>query len=84
MKRSTIIILAVVGGLLFLGYAPRQWEDRLIANALLYKRRSHETPPYTVGIETDRFIETYWGRRGVYRYALDLPDFIQRLGAHFS
>jgi hypothetical protein len=69
-------------GLLFLGYTPHQWEDRLIANALLYKRRSPE-PPYTVGPQTDRFVETYWGRRGVYRYTLDLADFVQQLGAHF-
>jgi hypothetical protein len=49
---------------------------------LLYKRRSPE-PPYTVGPQTDRFVETYWGRRGVYRYTLDLADFVQQLGAHF-
>ncbi len=69
-------------GLLFLGYAPRQWEDRLIANALLHKRRYHE-PPYTVGVEIDRFIDTYWRQRKVERYPLSLPEFVRELEAHF-
>ena len=70
-------------GLLFLGYTPKQWEDRLIANALLYKRRHHDEPAYAVRKNADPFEETYWERHGVRRYTLELKDFVQKLEANF-
>jgi len=70
-------------GFWFLGYTPTHWEDRLIANALLYRRRHHIEPAYTVSNDINRFEETYWERHGVHRYALDLKDFVQKLEANF-
>lgn len=71
-------------GLFFLGYSPRHWEDRLLINAILDKRRHRYEPAYTISRDTDPFIRAYWESRGVRRYAIELQEFVRKLEANFS
>ena len=71
-------------GFWFLGYTPTHWEDRLIANTILYRRRAQNEPAYAVSNDTNRFEEMYWERHGVRRYALSLKEFVERLEENFS
>ena len=63
-------------GLFFLGHKPRQWEDRLLVNAILDKRRQ-ATRPYFVSEEDDEFVRAYWEHRGVLQYNTSLKDFVR-------
>jgi hypothetical protein len=70
-------------GLLFLGYAPRQWEDRLIVNAILGRRRNPSEPSSIIGGKFDRFETAFWDSRHVRRHALELNDFVTKLEDNF-
>ena len=70
-------------GLLFLGYAPRQWEDRMIVNAILRKRRNPSEPSSIIGGKFNRFEGAFWDSRNVRRHALELNDFVSKLEDYF-
>lgn len=65
-------------GLWFLGFAPDQWEDRLLSGAVLDSRRSPE-PACAVRLEPSRLEAAYWASRGVRVAPFLLPDFVSRL-----
>ena len=71
-------------GLLFLGFSPRQWEDRLIVNSILDKRRNAAEPSHVVRKGPDPFEVAYWQSRGVGRYPFDLVHFVSRLEGAFA
>ena len=67
-------------GFLFVGYHPRHWEDRLLANAVLKKRGFAHEPCYRLaatGLEP--LEEAFWQRSNVTQYAMDLPELEQYL-----
>lgn len=70
-------------GLLFLGYDPKQWEDRLIVNAILEKRQNTSEPSSTIGTISDRFTRAYWESRNVRQYDIELKEFVSNLEALF-
>jgi len=70
-------------GLLFLGYSPKQWEDRLIVNAILRKRHNPSEPSSIIGGTFDRFESAFWDSRNVRRHALELNDFVTKLEDNF-
>lgn len=62
-------------GLLFIGYRPRHWEDRLLATALLKKREYAKEPCFRlamVGVEP--LEDVFWQRRNVTQYAMDMQE----------
>jgi hypothetical protein len=72
-------------GLFFLGYSPRHWEDRLLVNAILDKRRQQQyEPAYVITQESDPFVRAYWDSRGVHRYGIELSEFVRRLEAYLA
>lgn len=66
-------------GLLFLGYRPSDWEDRLIVNAILEKRLNSAEPSNVIGGGEDRFAAAYWESRKVRRHSLELNEFVSKL-----
>lgn len=67
-------------GLFFLGYSPRHWEDRLLVNGILDKRRHQQyEPAHVITEDTDPFVRAYWDSRGVHRYGLELTEFVRGL-----
>lgn len=61
--------------LLFIGYRPRHWEDRLLAVALLKKREFAGEPCYrlvTQGMEPME--EVFWDNNNVKRYEMDVRE----------
>jgi len=76
---SYVVRQFVGRGLLFLGYAPRHWEDRLLVNAILDKRPRQYEPPYTISEDTDPFERAYWESRGVHKYTISLKEFVRKL-----
>jgi hypothetical protein len=70
-------------GLFFLGYSPRNWEDRLLVNAILDKRRHQQyEPAHVITQESDPFVRAYWDSRSVHRYEIALPAFVRKLEAY--
>jgi len=67
-------------GLLFLGYTPKQWNDRLIVNAIL-KRRHYplQNRSYIIKKEVDNFEKGYWNQHGVDIYPVELSQFAKQL-----
>lgn len=65
-------------GFWFLGFTPEQWEDRLLAGAILDSRRSTE-PANVVRLSTSQFENAYWASRGVRRHAFELAEFVKQL-----
>ncbi len=61
--------------LLFIGYRPRHWEDRLLASALLKKREFAGEPCYrlvTKGAEPME--DVFWDNNNVKRYDMDVRE----------
>ncbi|WGZ92435.1 MAG: SIR2 family protein [Candidatus Thiothrix putei] len=66
-------------GLLFVGYRPRHWEDRLLATVLL-KRRQAPEPCFRLVQTGEEPLETvFWQRRSVQPYAMDVQELEQYL-----
>lgn len=59
---------------MFLGFNPKQWEDRLLVNALLEKRRYITTPCYTAGTSQDPLEAAYWDNQQVKQYDISLTQ----------
>ncbi len=68
-------------GLVFLGFSPDEWEDRLIASTLLNKRHPGAEPPYVIGQIKDPFKRAYWESLNVRRRQVDLQEFVHKLEA---
>ncbi len=67
-------------GLFFLGYSPHNWEDRLLVNAILDRRRQQQGgPARVITQESDPFVRAYWDFRGVHRYDIELSEFVRKL-----
>lgn len=60
-------------GLLFIAYRAKDWEDRLLASALLEKRSAQE-PCYVIGASPEPLEQAYWESRHVKQYQVKLPD----------
>ncbi len=61
-------------GFLFVGYRPRDWEDRLLVNALLEKRRNSQEPCYVIGATAEPLEAAYWESRNVKQYQIDIRE----------
>lgn len=71
-------------GLYFFGYTPRHWEDRLIVNAILDKRR-HRDPsdqPHAISNDPDPLVRAFWKSKGVECHPVDLWEFLDTLEAY--
>jgi hypothetical protein len=66
-------------GFLFIGFTPAHWEDRLLARALLAKRRNHAEPPYTIGKPDDRMQAAFWDNQHVGQYEMDFAELDKHL-----
>ena len=66
-------------GFLFIGFAPAHWEDRLLARALLAKRRNHAEPPYTIGKPNDRLQAAFWDNQHVGQYEMEFAELDKHL-----
>ena len=60
-------------GFLFVGYQPKDWEDRLLASALLEKRNSQE-PCYVIGDTSEPMETAFWKSRSVEPYPIDIRE----------
>ncbi|SDZ75592.1 CobQ/CobB/MinD/ParA nucleotide binding domain-containing protein [Thiothrix caldifontis] len=73
-------------GFLFIGYRPKEWEDRLLVSALLEKRRNAQEPCYVIGNapqagEQPKLLESaFWEHRNVRQYHVDFHE----LDAYFG
>ncbi|MCP4695415.1 MAG: CHAT domain-containing protein [Gammaproteobacteria bacterium] len=65
-------------GFWLLGYYPKSWEQRLLAEALLDKRE-HEEQAFTVQQNAGRFARVYWESRGVKNHPVGLKEFVEGL-----
>lgn len=70
-------------GFWFLGFAPEQWEDRLLASAILDARRNAEQAN-VVRINPSKFESAYWENRGVRRHEFELAHFVDQLERAFK
>jgi len=67
-------------GFLFIGYRPKEWEDRLLVTALLEKRRNAQEPCYVIGNvlqagEQPSLLESaFWERSEVKQYHFDFRE----------
>ncbi len=64
-------------GVLFLGCAPRRWEDRLLVDVVL--DRTNRARKIALRRTGDSFEHAYWSRRSVDIYRLGLDDFVECL-----
>ena len=69
-------------GLLILGLAARQWEDRLLLDAVLDKRRSTDKP-FVVRHLDDAFETAFW-QEHARRYGVALPELVENLKARLA
>ncbi|MGB0848924.1 MAG: SIR2 family protein [Thiolinea sp.] len=60
-------------GFLFVGYQARDWEDRLLAGALLEKRISQE-PCYVLGEMDEPMEMAFWKSKQVEQYPMNIRD----------
>lgn len=60
-------------GFLFVGYYPRDWEDRLLVNAMLERRNSQE-PCYVIGATSGPLEAAFWKSRSVEQYQIDIRE----------
>jgi hypothetical protein len=61
--------------LLFIGYRPRHWEDRLLATALLKKREYAKEPCFRLAMAGAEPLEdVFWQRRNVTQCGMDVQE----------
>lgn len=66
-------------GFLFLGYTPKQQEDRLIVDAILKKHAQKNEPSYTIRQNIAPYEIEYWKYRNIRIYEIELTEFVQKL-----
>lgn len=67
-------------GLLFIGYRPRDWEDRLLVRALLDKRSHAQEPCYVIGASPEPLEQAFWKDCQVEQHQVDVSELDQYLG----
>ena len=70
--------------LLFLGYHPHEWQDRLILTALLKQDAPRAERAYAVQDQPTPYEAEYWKYLGVELYQLHLKTFVETLTAEVS
>lgn len=60
-------------GFLFVGYQPKDWQDRLLASALLDRRHSQE-PCYVIGETSEPLEAAFWKSRSIEHCAVDVRE----------
>jgi hypothetical protein len=60
-------------GFLFVGYYPRDWEDRLLVNAMLERRNSQELC-HVIGATSGPLEAAFWKSRNVEQYHTDIRE----------
>jgi len=65
--------------LLFFGYNLEEWQDRLVANTILEKKRVHRDRSYTVAGNPSPYEKAYWKFNGVDVYPVELEPFVENL-----
>lgn len=76
---SYLIRHMITRGLLFIGFRPRKWEERLLANALIERRRSGDQPYYLTEENLDLLEEAYWEQHHIKQSNISLDDFKEAL-----
>lgn len=76
---SYLIRHMITRGLLFIGFRPRNWEERLLANALIERRRSGDQPYYLTEENLDLLEEAYWEQHHIKQSSISLDDFEEAL-----
>ncbi|QLQ33176.1 MAG: SIR2 family protein [Candidatus Thiothrix singaporensis] len=66
---------------LFIGFEPAQWEDRLLARALLMKRQNHPEPCYTIGKSANLLQQAFWEKQNVRQYEMEFSELDKYLQA---
>jgi hypothetical protein len=66
--------------LLFLGHNLSEWQDRLVLNAILEKRRTRSERSYAVQETPTAYETAYWKFHGVDLYQVSLKTFVEKLG----
>ena len=66
-------------GFLFIGFSPKNWEDRLLVNTLLKKRQYSTEACYTIGSSLDKMEAAYWDSCNVREYKANLQDLDKHL-----
>ena len=64
---------------MFIGFNPKSWEDRLLVNVLLEKRRYTSTPCYTAGTTKDPLEDAYWDNQKVQQYDINIRQLDEKL-----
>jgi len=69
----------------FLGHHPCTWEDRMLVNTVLEKRRRDADITLAIHKDADPFAQMHWKKRNhVDNYALDLQEFVAELQRHLD
>lgn len=76
---SYLIRHMIVKSLLFIGFRPRNWEERLLANALIKKRKSGDQPYYLIEENPEPLEEAYWEQHSIKKYITNLTEFEEAL-----
>jgi hypothetical protein len=61
-------------GFLFIGFSPDSWEQRLLANTLLSKRKHAYDRCRTVGVSQDPLEAAFWKQQGVVPYDVNIHE----------
>jgi hypothetical protein len=69
---------------LLLGYNLNEWQDRLILNAILEKKRAQTERSYAVQECPTAYAIAYWKAHGVDLYQVNLKTFVEKLGENYK
>ncbi len=70
--------------LVFLGYSLEKWHDRLIAGAVLEKRRSYMERYYAVTENPTKYEQAFWKYKGVDIYQVNFETFVKNFAGAFK
>jgi SIR2-like domain len=69
--------------LLFLGYALKDWNLRVILHSI-WRERSSDVPSWAVQLEPDEFDELFWDARGIKIFDSDLDHYAEALAERLT
>ena len=71
-------------GFLFLGYTPKQWEDRLMVDAIWKKHDYFQKnePSFAIRQNTEPYEIEYWKSCNIRMHEVELTEFVQKLQEH--
>jgi hypothetical protein len=64
---------------LFLGHNLKEWQDKLVVNAILEKKRTQRERSYVVQKTPNLYERAYWKFNGVDMYEVQLREFVEKL-----